>query len=94
MKRETVNEFKPTVLEEAGALVDRGEREQEYGTPAESFGRIAGLWSTYLGRELTAQDVAAMMILLKVARGLDKRDTLIDIAGYARCAERLNSEDS
>ncbi|MDL2280342.1 DUF6378 domain-containing protein [Selenomonadales bacterium OttesenSCG-928-I06] len=69
-----------------------GDREQDYGTVSDNFKKIAELWSVYLGFEMRAGDVAMMMILLKVARcttGEFKEDTLIDIAGYAACANEV-----
>ncbi|AOT23177.1 hypothetical protein SEA_TAQUITO_57 [Mycobacterium phage Taquito] len=55
------------VLQEAQRLIF-GDREQQYGNPSESFDRIAGLWSAYIGTELNGLDVANLMILLKVSR--------------------------
>lgn len=65
-----------------------GDREKSYGSPEDNFKMIANLWSTYTGYPFTAQDVAAMMILLKIARvatGVNKDDNWVDIAGYAAC---------
>lgn len=84
-----------TVNEEAQKLIF-GDREAEYGHPAENLGRIATLWSAYLKQEVTAADVATMMILLKVARlktGVGSRDTWIDIAGYAGLLERIHDHE-
>lgn len=38
-------------------------REEQYGSPEDSFGTIAGLWSIYLGREISPENVAIMMAL-------------------------------
>jgi hypothetical protein len=59
--------------------------------------RIARLWNAYIANRkepqsrLTPEDVARMMILLKIARDVftPKRDNLVDICGYARCLERM-----
>ena len=73
-----------------------GEREQDYGTPEQNFASIADLWTTYLAylpNEIAPKDVAAMMILLKVARiasGHGKMDNWVDIAGYAACGGELD----
>ena len=75
------------VLEAAQAIVS-GAREEQYGRPEDNFTRIAALWGAYLGRLLTASDVAAMMVLFKVGRlstGAGSDDTWVDIAGYAAC---------
>ena len=68
-----------------------GDRAKDYGDASESFARIAALWSAWKGIEFTSWDVAMMMILLKVSRAKTskKQDTLIDIIGYAECAEKV-----
>jgi hypothetical protein len=82
----------------------QGNRDASYGTPEDSFRAIAQHWETYLQsrgftlssatgsgieRGLGPGDVAAMMILVKVARmetgGLGQTDSWLDIAGYAAC---------
>lgn len=63
-------------------------RQSQYGTPEDNFGRIAAMWSIYLGVDLEPHDVANMMILLKVVRSKnkpDKEDSWLDMAGYAAC---------
>jgi hypothetical protein len=79
-----------SISEEAAAIV-AGERQADYGDANESFARIANLWSAYTGSTIEPWDVAQMMILLKVSRAKTskKRDTLVDIIGYAECAGRL-----
>ena len=79
-----------SISQEAAAIV-AGERQVDYGDANESFARIANLWSAYTGSTIEPWDVAQMMILLKVSRAKTskKRDTLVDIIGYAECAGRL-----
>lgn len=79
-----------SIAEEAAAVV-AGDRAADYGDVNESFARIAKLWSAYTGSSISPWDVAQMMILLKVSRAKTstKRDTLVDIIGYAECAEKL-----
>lgn len=75
------------ILTQANVIIN-GEREGQYGSPEDSFRKIAGMWSAYLGVPLQEHDVAAMMVLLKIARvagGAYKEDNWIDIAGYAAC---------
>ena len=80
----------PDILAEARTLI-YGDREDQYGDPREAFARIAGLWSTYLGIEVTPADFANLMILMKTARtkGGYHRDSYVDIVGYAANAERI-----
>ena len=79
------------ILTEANKIVN-GARNEAYGTPEDNFKKIASYWSSYLGKEVSAHDVAIMMILLKVARtqsGTGSMDNYIDIAGYAACAGEI-----
>lgn len=83
------------LLDEA-AKITNGERQEHYGTPEDNFTKIAKLWNAYLGGAdpLHADDVAAMMILLKVARIASDSchlDSWIDIAGYASCGGEIVS---
>ena len=64
------------------------DRAREYGHPEDCFALIAALWSRYTGCDISTADVAAMMILLKLARveGNPRHmDSWVDIAGYAAC---------
>lgn len=69
-----------------------GERQDQYGTPEDNFGRIAKLWTDYLGHVVTPVDVAMMMALLKIARvktGTATDDSFVDLAGYAACGAEI-----
>ncbi|WP_181022357.1 DUF6378 domain-containing protein [Mycobacterium avium] len=82
-----------TVLQEAERIIN-GQRREDYGSVSESFNLIAGMWSAYLGKELSGHDVANLMVLLKIARAKNgyHRDSYVDIAGYAGCTEKLEQE--
>jgi len=72
-----------------------GKREQDYGSPEDNFTKIAEMWTAYMGLPYTAQDVAMMMALLKVARirtGTATADSFVDLAGYAACAAEISTE--
>lgn len=86
-----------SILAEAEKVVN-GPRAQFYGPPVVNFKRIADLWDAWLvGRPdrsapISTYDVAYMMILMKLARLQHQpyhRDSVVDIAGYAGCAEKL-----
>lgn len=71
-----------------------GDREQDYGSPEDSFGLIGKLWTIYTGHLVTAKDVAMMMALLKIARICGNHateDSYVDLAGYAACGGELES---
>ncbi len=92
-----------TVLEEAIAVVD--ERAASYGHPLDHFTRTTGMLNA-LGhrkitpdgfmRELEPGDWPEVMICDKLAREQEreKRDTLVDIAGYARTKEKVRDEQA
>ena len=90
-----------TILEEAHTII-YGDREKTYGHPAKNLNTIAIMWNAYLCAmpkdlsELSAKDVAAMMMLVKVARFANDpthRDNLIDICGYAALVERCDETE-
>ena len=75
------------ILEEALELT-KGDRQAQYGPPDQDFARTAAMWKTLFGWEVTSRQVALAMICLKLSREThqNKRDNLVDISGYARCA--------
>ena len=85
------------VLSEAEKCVC-GQREQDYGTPEDSFEMIGKLWTVYLdyATKIDAHDVAAMMALLKIARiakSPDHMDSWCDLAGYASCGGEIAGKE-
>lgn len=86
------------ILETAKKKCVCGDREEDYGSPEDSFKLIASLWSDYLTGThgvnrhfVDAADVAIMMALLKIARMAhgNKADNFVDLAGYAACAGEI-----
>lgn len=92
--QETVIQPRVEALREAAKII-AGDRDLQYGGPEENFTRIAKIWSVIIGTEITPEDVAMMMVGLKVARYASKSgfqpDTWIDIAGYAGCGYEVGS---
>lgn len=71
-----------------------GDRECDYGSPENSFPKIARLWEDYLGHDISEVDVANMMALLKIARisnRVFKSDSYVDAIGYLAIAAELES---
>ena len=94
---------KPTrasILEEAKRCVC-GQREQDYGKAEDNFSLIASLWEPYIrtrcvsdGADVSImpEDVAMLMVLLKIARicsGTGTQDSFVDLAGYAACGGEI-----
>lgn len=70
-----------------------GDREKTYGDPGKNLRIIAGMWSAYLGIDITPHHVCDMMIQLKLARlknDPDHEDSKVDVIGYALLKERLS----
>ena len=85
------------MLHKAAELVG-GQRALDYGDKLTNHTRIASLWNYWLREqgektEISAYDVAMMMLLLKVARLMNSpghHDSHIDIAGYASILEEIS----
>lgn len=100
MKKDPLNSFyekgEKSVLEEAIAVTS-GPRRRDYDRADANHKRIARFWNAYIqsrkepNAELSALDVAHLMILLKMARAVytPTRDSYVDIAGYARCCAQI-----
>lgn len=78
-----------------------GDRAKTHGDKRQNHQNIADLWNAYLKdgplgkRRLSAQDVAVMMCLLKIARmksGTFNLDNFIDLAGYAGVAAECSDD--
>jgi hypothetical protein len=86
-----------TILEEANELTS-GARQDVYGHPLENYRALAAVWTAILqqskiiddGRQLTPELCQVMLMGMKVVRlgkEPEHRDSIIDVAGYARTLE-------
>ena len=82
-----------TLLKRAIEITTK-DRNASYGDPEDNFANIAAYWSRYLSDSakleiiISPQDVAHLMILMKIARlstNPNNYDSLLDVAGYAAC---------
>jgi hypothetical protein len=81
-----------SILAEAQRITG-GDRQAQYGPPDQDFSRTAGMWTSLFGELLRdgarfeARHVAMAMIVVKLSRLMygAKRDSVVDIAGYAHC---------
>ena len=88
------------IFEMAKRIVN-GHRQDDYGSPEDSFQNIANYWNAYFAqihdkREdgLTAEDVAIMMVLFKIARlghGYTF-DSVVDICGYSAIYANMHGD--
>src|SRR5690625_1340324 len=93
------------ILEQAHKCVC-GDRDEQYGSPEDSFRMIAKLWEPYLQERCVSagadvsimpEDVAAMMVLFKmagVATGSYSADSWVDAAGYAACGGEIGGKEN
>jgi hypothetical protein len=87
------------VLDEAKRITAT-DRNSSYGEPEDNFQRIADFWNVWLqgtlkdDLALTKGDVAALMILVKMAREMNapKEDNKVDGAGYFACWAEVDSQ--
>jgi hypothetical protein len=79
-----------SMLSRAARVVEQ--RGKHYGDVRQNLGRIAARWSLVVGVPVTPEQVAVMMIDLKLARLAESphhADSILDVAGYAELLDRL-----
>ena len=83
---------KHTILDTAKSLI-YGDREKDYGKTSDNFADIAKGWEVITKATITPEQVGLMMAWLKICRAnkdnCEKRDSLVDLAGYAGCIEKI-----
>jgi hypothetical protein len=78
---------------ETALRITKGDRQAQYGPPDQDFRRTAAMWNGLFahmlqpGASFEPRHIAMAMVLLKLSRLMHqpKRDSWIDVAGYARC---------
>lgn len=86
-----------TILQEAQELV-HGDRNAQYGHPIDDMTRTAKMVTAMLAHKLlaplTAEDIAYIQCCVKLSRQMNKpkRDNMVDLAGYAECADWIKDE--
>lgn len=77
-----------SILEEADRLVsvDRG---NDYGHPRDDYGRTVRAFNALTGHDLTPEQGILFMVCVKLSRQQhkQKRDNLVDAAGYLKCLD-------
>lgn len=88
---EVSDPYQEFLNEVASTLDDRG---VDYGGVEDNFEDIAAMWSAIAGTEIRADQVGLMMIALKLVRAnkTNKRDNLLDIAGYAAHVAKIQED--
>jgi len=83
-----------TVLQEAEAII-HGPRNEAYGEAKKEFATIALMFYALTGHNITAQQAALFMVLLKLRRDSHKhkRDNIVDAAGYLGLLAQIEGDD-
>ena len=94
---------KEEILKKAKELV-AGDRNETHGDAFQNHAEIAEFWNIFLDKKLqpmasiTAEDVALMMVLMKISRNNQGKknnlDNFIDMCGYAAIAGEINDTGS
>jgi hypothetical protein len=80
-----------TILSEASQAVTT-DRAATHGAVEDNFSTLAAIWSVRLGVQVSAVQVAIMMVDLKTVRAWGNpshHDNWIDVAGYAACGGEI-----
>ena len=82
------------IFQEAARLTAK-DRQNIYGDPRNNHVRIADLWTTYLEHQITPQQVAICMALVKIARLMETEteDSFVDLAAYAAIAGEIATNE-
>ncbi len=89
-----------TLADKAKALV-YGDRNKQYGSPAEDYERVSKVWSGLLcnklkpGECITKEEALMMMAALKLCREFHKHkdDNIIDAHGYLLCLDWVQKDE-
>ena len=94
---------KEEILKKAQELIT-GDRNDTHGDAFQNHAEIAEFWNIFLDQKLqpmasiTAEDVALMMVLMKISRNTQGKknnlDNFIDMCGYAAIAGEINDTGS
>ena len=94
---------KEEILAEASRIISK-DRNLSHRDAFQNHAEIAEFWNIYLDKKLqpmaniTAEDVALMMVLMKISRNTQGKknnmDNFIDMCGYAAIAGEINDSGS
>ena len=94
---------KEEILVKANQLISKT-RNETHGDAFKNHAEIAEFWNIFLDKKLqpmagiTAEDVALMMVLMKISRNNQGKknnlDNFIDMCGYAAIAGEINDSGS
>ena len=81
------------ILKTASKLVS-GDRAKAYGDKKKLHDKTAKMWSAFLGYTIHAEQVAHMMVMLKIARTTTgtSADSYIDAAAYISIGGEINGQ--
>lgn len=81
-----------SVLKEAESIVN-GDRDVQYGNPLQAFEEYSNILETNFGIKLTPAEICKVQMAIKLGRlkYKYKRDSIVDLCGYAEILNRLEN---
>jgi hypothetical protein len=81
-----------SILTEAESIVN-GDRDVQYGDPNEAFKEYSNILDATFGIKLTPAEICKVQIAIKLGRlkYKHKRDSVVDLCGYAEILNRLEN---
>jgi hypothetical protein len=81
-----------SILTEAESIVN-GDRDVQYGDPNEAFKEYSNILDATFGIKLTPAEICKVQIAVKLGRlkYKHKRDSVVDLCGYAEILNRLEN---
>ena len=81
-----------SILTEAESIVN-GDRDVQYGNPNEAFKEYSNILEATFGIKLTPAEICKVQIAVKLGRlkYKHKRDSVVDLCGYAEILNRLEN---
>jgi hypothetical protein len=81
-----------SILTEAESIVN-GDRNVQYGNPNEAFKEYSNILEATFGIKLTPAEICKVQIAIKLGRlkYKHKRDSVVDLCGYAEILNRLEN---
>jgi uncharacterized protein (DUF1015 family) len=82
-----------SILTEAESIVN-GDRNVQYGNPNEAFKEYSNILEATFGIKLTPAEICKVQIAIKLGRlkYKHKRDSIVDLCGYAEILNRLEND--
>lgn len=92
LKHNGLKQKPKSILNEAEKIVN-GDRNEQYGDPLKAFQEYSNILETNFGIKLTPSEICKVQMAIKLGRMKykHKRDSVVDLCGYAEILNRLEN---